>query len=365
MKFEIDKWPIAKLIQVHESGGLNLNPSYQRNDIWLKKMKQKLIDSIMRNYPMPAFFLHKTGETTYDMVDGQQRTRAIMGYKKGVFTGLDGKMVDQEAEKTLQQYLLIIVTITEVGEGEFIHEFYDRVNSLGLHLKRGETLKAKYRGKKLLELVIQTAESEGFQSLGLFSDRALERMDDIDFVSELITIIKHGITEKKKTTDQMFIADVTADEATSLKTSFDLIIKRLLPVNALTPLSETRYSQKNDFYTLFHFLHSHPEIIEDNLVHMYRLLTQVDPFITPSNERCPPLQDYAFDCVSQSNSVEARRRRLIFFESVLLNPTPQPNDIQQQILDFFQSPDLPLMELQGFYTIDYHSLGMPQESLAL
>jgi len=352
MRYTVDKWSIKRLKQIYDAGDLNLNPPYQRNDIWLKKTKRKLIDSIERGFPLPAFFLLQTDGGKFDMVDGQQRTRAILGYERGLFPNLDGKKISEDSRESFLSYEIVSVIITEIAEGESIHEFYDRVNSLGLHLKRGETLRARYHNTKMLDLVEELADSDEFESLELLSDRALDRMDDIEFASELVTILKYGITEKKKATDRLFNEDISDGDYSSLKREFTQIISQFLKLNKMTPLKETRYRQRNDFYTFFCFLKEHSTLHKDTLSHFYRVLVWIGSSITPSNEDCVPLQEYAFACVSQSNSEDARRKRLRFFEELLLNPSPEPNDTQRQILEYFGNSGTPLAKLENYYTLE-------------
>ena len=87
MNFFTEEWTIKDLLLLYENNKLNLNPPYQRNDIWQNPSKRKLIDSIKRNYPLPVFFLHDKGNDSYDIVDGQQRTRAIYGFNIGINVG--------------------------------------------------------------------------------------------------------------------------------------------------------------------------------------------------------------------------------------------------------------------------------------
>src|SRR5687768_14570738 len=94
MDFKIEEWSISKLIAIYEAGNLNLNPPYQRGDIWTLPAKKKLIDSIKLRYPLPGFFLYNNGGNKYEMVDGQQRTRTIIGYSKGLFPDLNKEKID-------------------------------------------------------------------------------------------------------------------------------------------------------------------------------------------------------------------------------------------------------------------------------
>src|SRR5689334_334909 len=78
-------YPIPMSVdQVHRrQKDINPRPQYQRSPIWNLAKKQLLIDTILRSYDMPKFYLrqlHKEEAFEWEVVDGQQRLRAIWEY---------------------------------------------------------------------------------------------------------------------------------------------------------------------------------------------------------------------------------------------------------------------------------------------
>ncbi len=66
----------------------NFKASYQRkSNVWVEDKKSFLIDSILKNYPIPAIFMRpivdENGKTKYDIVDGKQRLQAIINFIEG------------------------------------------------------------------------------------------------------------------------------------------------------------------------------------------------------------------------------------------------------------------------------------------
>lgn len=76
---------ISQLVDWVRIGKIDLHPPYQRNFIWSSKDQKLLIDSILKGYPLPNFFIYKIGENQYEMVDGQQRATTICKYVKNEF----------------------------------------------------------------------------------------------------------------------------------------------------------------------------------------------------------------------------------------------------------------------------------------
>src|SRR5262249_38654584 len=79
------------ILNLYKCGHLNLSPRFQRDSVWKERDRAKLIDSIIRNYPLPAIFLYRReehGEIILDVVDGKQRLESILlftGLKRGWF----------------------------------------------------------------------------------------------------------------------------------------------------------------------------------------------------------------------------------------------------------------------------------------
>lgn len=56
---------------------LNLEPGFQRQSVWTERDRAKLVESILRNYPLPAIFLYKRevkGHLVFDVIDATHCT---------------------------------------------------------------------------------------------------------------------------------------------------------------------------------------------------------------------------------------------------------------------------------------------------
>jgi hypothetical protein len=90
---------IQSLYRLYRDGSLTINRQYQRKLVWTVAEKQKLIDSLLKDYPLPLFLLaEKPGDglgkpTTYEVIDGMQRLNAMFSYIEHGFL-LDGQCFD-------------------------------------------------------------------------------------------------------------------------------------------------------------------------------------------------------------------------------------------------------------------------------
>ena len=76
MKIHTEKRALDKIYKRRDRYDI---PEWQREEIWGRNKKQKLIDSILRNWKLPKFYFLKTSDkpVEYEVVDGQQRLAAI------------------------------------------------------------------------------------------------------------------------------------------------------------------------------------------------------------------------------------------------------------------------------------------------
>src|ERR1039457_7536666 len=53
---------VTDIQNLFENDLLNLEPGFQRQSVWSERDRAKLIDSILRNYPLPAIFFYRREE---------------------------------------------------------------------------------------------------------------------------------------------------------------------------------------------------------------------------------------------------------------------------------------------------------------
>lgn len=361
MKFEIATWAIKDLLAIYEGGLIDLSPPYQRNAVWTVKSQQKLLESILTGKPIPNFFLLRKDTNRYEIVDGQQRVRSILAYFKDQLVDHENLTFQQRLANASSrqavshrflEYPLSVTVVTELDEGEHIEAYYALLNSSGLRLNRPELKKAEFFTTVFLTLVMECATNEKLQSLRLFTSTSSLRMSDSDFVSELLALIRFGISDKKEKVDQLYEDDITPDDAAQLKTRFSEVVDIFGAFDNITPLIRTRYKQKNDFYSLFFLFLTTRNVEQLVLDHLYSILVRLGPHIRPSQEKCEPLREYAHHCVTQSNSKAARDSRHSILCNILLNRGATTNPVQEAICRYFSIPPAQMVRVGDFLTFN-------------
>jgi hypothetical protein len=90
MQMKPQNMTISELIDLRSRDMLKVNPEYQRGAVWNEGQQKRLIDSVMRGYPIPLIYLHKITDsvkayssTRLEVIDGQQRLDALWSFYKG------------------------------------------------------------------------------------------------------------------------------------------------------------------------------------------------------------------------------------------------------------------------------------------
>lgn len=96
MELKSEQLTIAQITELRKNNMLMVNPEYQRGAVWNDTQKKKLIDSVLRGYPLPLIYLHhKIREVAgmrnegLEIIDGQQRINSIFEYSEGAFKLFD------------------------------------------------------------------------------------------------------------------------------------------------------------------------------------------------------------------------------------------------------------------------------------
>ena len=326
--------PISDIRDWKESGRLELQPDFQRREVWSSPARIMLMDTILRGIPMPKIFLSnviRDGKTYRIVIDGQQRITAILDFLQGKFSmekpytgdneGKTFSELDQDTQNRFLSYQIDFNEAVNASETE-AREVYARVNKYTVPLTKQELRRADLPGD-FLDVSEELAINEYFNVIGIFTPANRRRYGDVEYVSELLAAMIDGIQDKKSTLDSFYIKYATWESGfkDEIVERFSSVLRELsLIFNDTFTISGTRFRQKADFYTLFLQL--------DELVSKgYTIEQKESRFLRDDlnilNETIYPesyveiCSEYAIKCVSQANSASSRRWRHLFLKPIL------------------------------------------------
>jgi len=140
MKCQTTDLEIETLVNRIKNGDMDLQPDFQRGEIWTIQKKKKLIDSILRGWKVPPIHVVPNEYSVDEVLDGQQRLAAIRdfcdniisidGYIEPldpVISQLDGmhyRDLPVEWQRKVRQYSILVVRLTEFNPQEPAELFY-------------------------------------------------------------------------------------------------------------------------------------------------------------------------------------------------------------------------------------------------
>jgi hypothetical protein len=216
------QYTIADYCEMNERKEVRVNRQYQRSDqVWPRAAQSFLIETILMNFPVPKLFLHqktdlRTRKPIKEIVDGQQRTRAIVDYYNDEYAltsnvtladavGKRFSDLPENLQGQFKDYGLhfdLFVGATD----EDVREVFRRMNSFTVPLNPEEQRHAEFQGEfKWFMRNISTDYAEAFRQAGVFSQKALVRMQDQKLLTEIASAYLDGIrTTNKRTLDAVY-----------------------------------------------------------------------------------------------------------------------------------------------------------------
>ena len=201
---------------MHERAEVTVNRNYQRSDkVWPKPAQTFLIETILLGYPIPKLFLHqktdvKARKSYKDVVDGQQRTKAIVGFYRDEYRlgrNLDdvpeaaGKKYSELSDELQAEFLgygLDFDVFIQATDEE-VREVFRRMNSFTVPLNPEEQRHATYQGPfKWFVRKLAATYDAAFIEAGTFSASQIVRMQDTKLLTEIATACLEGIETTKK-----------------------------------------------------------------------------------------------------------------------------------------------------------------------
>ncbi len=337
-----------------DNNRLEIRPDFQRKFVWGRAAEIMLMDTILKNIPMPKIFVSnivKNGNPYRSVIDGQQRITAILAFIRGEFSlkkPYDGKLLGKNfselPENIRNDFLRYKLDFNEINDAsdEQLREIYSRVNKYSTVLNKQELRRSDFPGD-FLTLAEKLAVNPFFDDTKIFTITNRRRFGDVEYVSELLAGLIGDIQDKKNTLDDFYkdYADWNTEEKDKIEKQFIEILKDIHlifnekeyigksgPITVCYQeelkfkgfIGKTRFKQKSDFYALFFAIRKLKklgyDIVDKDLENLRMDLMFMHKHTDPHSE-ISLFRDYATRCLSDANSKASREWRIDFLFKIL------------------------------------------------
>ncbi|MFD0792070.1 DUF262 domain-containing protein [Mucilaginibacter litoreus] len=217
-------------------------PQYQRTPVWQIDRKRLLVDSILRGYDLPKFYLNRlNGNAFFDfeVCDGQQRLRTIHEFINGGFSlgkdtiidsrnlsGLSFEDLPAEVKTSLNNYKLTYAVIVEATHNE-IRDLFARLQK-GMGLNQAELRRALSTNIGVyVETIVNT--NNFFKNCGISDVRNKHQ----DYIDHVIAFIVNGFDRDLK---GQYLKDVyttiSPEGASDLVRKINQVLEQMEKINS-------------------------------------------------------------------------------------------------------------------------------------
>ena len=158
-RVDYEKLIIQDLLNLYNNGELNLSPWYQRRAVWSVPQKSYLLNTIFEQKPIPTLYIRhsldiEAEKSIREVVDGQQRIRAIIEFVKDSFPtkhpSHERKVKYSQLKRNeIEEFKLTNLSVGYLlgaSDGDVI-EIFGRLNSVSKALNAQEKRNAAFSGE--------------------------------------------------------------------------------------------------------------------------------------------------------------------------------------------------------------------------
>lgn len=207
---------IETIVNRIEKGRLNLQPDFQRGEVWNTNKKKRLIDSILRGWHIPPVHIVDTASGRLEVLDGQQRLAAIRDFVLNKFkidgeiapsdekirelNGMSYKDLPDDIRDDFDSFPIRVFTITEYlpsEPSELFHRLNQLTNLTPAEQRNAYYGKAREQVKKIVETLSTVADID--KRIG-FSN---SRMNYDEVIARFLVYIENNTLTVKVTSNEL------------------------------------------------------------------------------------------------------------------------------------------------------------------
>ncbi len=278
---------IQDLINLEEKGELNTTPWYQRRSVWNIGQKSYLINTLFERKPIPALYIRHSldlerGISIKEIVDGQQRSRAIIGYCRNEFSARhpDHLKLVKFSDLSKPQKQIFLLTAIPVGyllgaTDSDVIDIFARINSVAKTLNAQEKRNAQFSGEFKQFCVNQSIKrTEFWKEYKIFTGNDIARMNEVQFISDIVINFIEGLSSYNaaKITKYYRDNDDAFEGMENVSERLDRVFDTCISLNP-SAIKQTIFNRQPIFFSLLVVL---DEMKKHNVTNIENGLTEID-----------------------------------------------------------------------------------------
>ena len=207
------QFSLRNIMDLIEDGDLELAPDFQRNTVWRAPQKSRLIESVLLQIPLPAFYFAEDANGMMRVVDGLQRLSTVLSYVRGkpedfALRGLEylsheeGKRFTELApalQRRINNAQIVVHVIDPRTPPGVKYDIFKRINTGGTPLN-GQEIRHCMSKDRSRDFLKRCAHTEEFDIATAGSLRDHIRMDDREVVLRFCAFSLLGVEGYAKRT---------------------------------------------------------------------------------------------------------------------------------------------------------------------
>ena len=207
-RVDYESMVVQEFIMAHDRGELNISPWYQRRAVWTNAHKAYLVNSVFEKMPVPSIYIRHAIDlehevTVKEVVDGQQRIRSLLDYRKNEFAASHPehpKRVTYNALTPVQRETFLMAKLPVAyligADDSDVIEIFGRLNAVSKTLNAQEKRSAQYSGEFHQFCLRESVRRlPMWRDLNIFSATDISRMTEVQFVADLAMALVDGMSD--------------------------------------------------------------------------------------------------------------------------------------------------------------------------
>lgn len=311
---------IQDVANFHKSGELKLDPWYQRRSVWTPAQKGYLLNTLFVKKPIPTIYIRhyldiEKEKSIKEVVDGQQRLRAVLGYLEDEFSAKHPAYSKPVKYSQLSQTQRNDLKMTKLSQGVLINadesdviEIFGRLNSISKTLNAQEKRNAKHSGL-YKQFCLQNAAKyvNYWREANIFSATSISRMEEVQFVSDVTYNLINGLSDFSAA--KLDAAYAKYEEAfpaeNKVQARIDKVFKMLSSVSVET-IRDTIFSRSPIFFSLFLVLDEKGRVDGKKFE---EALVDIDAKFNDENANSRADVEFYTACTASTQRIKSRKAR--------------------------------------------------------